>query len=96
MVRRSWIKSVYKNSLFFDKYTSHAADNELTTIARATNEYIYNPNSVLIEVDYEKENKIYGNTTDREKFISRCKNGFDRTIDIKIISAIVRDFQIFI
>jgi GT2 family glycosyltransferase len=96
MVRRSWIKSVYKNSLFFDKYISHAADNELTTIARATNEYIYNPNSVLIEVDYEKENKIYGNTTDRDKFISRCKNGFDRTIDIKIISAIVRDFQIFI
>lgn len=96
MARRSWINKIYKNSLFFQNYISHSADNELTTIARATDNYEYNPNIVLMEVDYEKENKIFGNTEDRERFISRCKSGFDSTIDTRIISEIVRDFQIYI
>lgn len=96
MVRTAWVNTIYNNALFFPGYTSHAADNELTTIARATNNYIYDPNISLIEVDYEKENKPFGNHIDRNIFTERAKLGFGNIIDPAKAKEIVKDYQIFI
>lgn len=96
MIRRSWINSIYTNSLFYEKYVSHSADNEISALARAMKEYVYNPNSTLIEIDYEKENKEFGNAVDRKTFKERCKTGFDNLVDVEIVKKIVKDYQIFI
>lgn len=96
MVRTAWISSIYKDSLFFPGYASHAGDNELTTIARASNNYVYDPNISLIEVDYEKENKPFGNHVDRSIFTERAKLGFGNIVDPAKAKEIVKDYQIFI
>ncbi|WPL11571.1 Mg-protoporphyrin IX methyl transferase [Thiorhodovibrio litoralis] len=77
MVRRCWIAGIYKKSLFFSGYTSHAGDTEISVIARATGHLVYNPNCTLIEVDYEKDNIGLANPEDELCFIMRYLNNFD-------------------
>lgn len=96
MVRKNWIAQFYDNLLFHDEYITHSADNELSTIAKATNNYDYNPNSTLIEVDYEKDTKGFGNNNDRQNFINRCKSGFQNRIDLNIVRLIVKDYNIIL
>ena len=57
MVRREWIESLYGGPVLFPGYHSHAADNELTVIARALDMYIYEPDCTLIEYDLDRESK---------------------------------------
>lgn len=76
MVRRSWIAGIYENSLFFSGYVSHAGDTEISVIARASDQLVYNPNCVLTEVDYEKDTKGIANLEDDLRFKMRFVNYF--------------------
>lgn len=76
---RKWLNTVYNQFLFYPKYKSHFADTELSVIAAQTNNLVFNPNCLLIEVDYEKY--LHGNNQDDEiLYIKRAKTGFDGLI----------------
>lgn len=71
LASREWINSIYaSNFYFFPEYHSHYADVELTLIARQQSVYAYNPNSVVMEVDWEKDEKSV-HKPDRLLFSSR-------------------------
>lgn len=55
MVRKVWLDTLYGGEVFFSGYISHAADLELTVIAQAHGEHIYNPHCTLIELDAAKD-----------------------------------------
>lgn len=78
MVRRDWVRGLYNGPIFYPGYKSHAADNELTVIARANRMYIYEPNCVLVEFDPDKEAKNHiRNKNDGALFKERFVRGFD-------------------
>ena len=55
LVSRQWTDSLYGGSaLFFPHYEKTYCDTELTDIARMTDMLVYNPHSMLIEIDYGK------------------------------------------
>ncbi|MFA7280412.1 MAG: hypothetical protein WC100_09970 [Sterolibacterium sp.] len=79
VARRAWAEQNYAGDLFFAGYTSHYADVELTLLALEQGAYAYDPNCVMIEVDYEKEGKPV-NPTDQKIFTDRKHTGFDRKV----------------
>lgn len=60
----------YNNNIFFPEYKSHYADTELSIVAAQKKGLVYNPNAILMEVDYQKESKIV-NQQDKLKFNQR-------------------------
>ena len=54
MVKKSWAYSLYGQDVLYEGYQSHRADNELTVIARAQDNFVYAPECVLIENDADK------------------------------------------
>lgn len=79
LVDRTFANSLYKNFVFYPKYKSHYADTELSVIALSTSNLVYNPNAVLIEVDYEKH--LHRNNNEDEKlYTERAKTGFNGLI----------------
>lgn len=96
MIRRKWINTIYKNNIFYKKYKSHHADNELSIIAKIKDQYVYDPNIGLFEVDYYKETKPLGNMEDREIFIERCSTGFDGLVESEQVVPFAADYQIFL
>jgi hypothetical protein len=56
LVRKEWADNNYGGDLFHTGYQRHYADVELSILAINEKQYCYNSNSVLIEVDWEKEN----------------------------------------
>ena len=76
LVRRTWAEGLYAGNLFFSAYKRHAADNELTAIARYQGQYKYSSQATLLEIDFEKpwENKTDSN--DWNLFVNRLKRGF--------------------
>lgn len=79
LVNREWCRSLYKNFIFYPQYTSHFADTELSILAYETSNLVFNPYSIMMEVDYEKH--LHPNNKDDEKlYIERAKNGFDGRI----------------
>lgn len=73
---RKWLYNIYKNFLFYPKYKSHFGDTELTVIALQTGKHVFNPNCLLMEVDYEKHRcKI--NMDDDKLYRERAEAGFD-------------------
>jgi len=77
MVEKKWVQGLYGNSIFFNQYKSHVADIELTIIARALDMLVYNPNSVLIELDTDKEDKGVSNPYDLVLLKNRFQSGFN-------------------
>lgn len=75
LVRREWSIRHYNGNLFCEKYHSHYGDAELTLIAKSQDQLSYAPRSVLIEVDWEKEDK-YANDGDKIIFRKRAANHF--------------------
>jgi hypothetical protein len=57
LVRRSWALQNYQGNLFYEGYSQHYEDVELTLLAMQENVYAYDPNSVLTEVDWGKDRR---------------------------------------
>jgi hypothetical protein len=81
MVKREFLMQVYqdheKNPLLFcPHYKQHYADTELTLIAMEMDMYTYNPEAVLMEIDYDKDDKPV-NPEDKKLFNKRKETGFD-------------------
>ena len=72
LVKRSWIANFYTNSLFFAGYKSHYGDTELSVLALATKKLGYDPNIVVMEVDYDKDAKSV-DAEDRRLFRARMQ-----------------------
>ena len=76
LVRRTWAESNYAGRLFFPAYQRHYADTELTLIAVEQKGLAYAADSVLVEVDWEKDAKAVSDY-DRRLFKARASGGFD-------------------
>ena len=67
--------SQYGGAFFYPAYDTHFADAELTILAMNEQCYCYEPNSVLVEVDWEKDAAIT-NAEDRQCFHERVIQKF--------------------
>uniref|UniRef100_I2Q705 Glycosyltransferase n=1 Tax=Desulfovibrio sp. U5L TaxID=596152 RepID=I2Q705_9BACT len=76
LVSRAWLGTVYPRFLFHPGYRSHFGDTELTVIAAERGKLIFNPASLLVEVDYEKHRKGY-DQADAALYKARATTGFD-------------------
>lgn len=74
--RRQWLAQNYGGDLFHGGYTQHYADTELSVLALGNRQMAYNPQALLVEVDWEKDHKGV-NALDRMLFASR-KDGWIR------------------
>lgn len=79
MIDKDYLKVNYGGLMFFPEYKSHYADVEQTVLAMAQNNYCFDPKSLLVEIDYDKDTKSV-NKPDRELFRKRKKEGFDGRI----------------
>jgi len=75
LARRSWVLSQYGGAFFYPAYDTHFADAELTILAMNEQCYCYEPNSVLVEVDWEKDDATT-NAEDRQCFHERVIQKF--------------------
>jgi len=73
---RGWAAANYGGDLFHPDYRSHYADAELTVLALAAAKHRYDPESLLVEVDWDKEAKG-ADAADRALFKARAAAGFD-------------------
>lgn len=77
MVRKDWVQRVYgPRVILYPEYKAHKADNELTVIARVLQQFVYEPDSVLMEIDRKK---AFKETVPEDKaiFHRRFRGGFD-------------------
>ena len=79
LVRRSWAAENYQGDLFYGGYQQHYDDAELTLLAMQKGVYVYEANSVLVEVDWNKDRKSV-HAPDRQLFLERSQQGFDEKI----------------
>jgi len=86
LVRRTWAASQYgPGGLFHEGYRRHYADAELTLLAQATGQFAYDPNAVLVEVDWGKDQADV-DPADRRLFAERAARGFDgRVTDPRLL-----------
>lgn len=89
LVKRNWVSKVYGGSLFHNGYRAHYGDTELSLIARAQDAMGYDPNAVLVEVDWLKDGRPV-DEQDKALFERRMKSGFDNQISA---AALARVFQ---
>jgi len=76
--KKDWYP-VYQGDLFHTGYKMHFADSELTDAAKHYDLYVYQPDAVLIEADYFKDNNPHINPPDRKRYLTRFtpwKKGF--------------------
>lgn len=76
LVRRAWLKTIYPKTLFYPGYKSHFGDTELSSIAFAREQLIFNPNCLLMEIDYSKHRHGH-NPEDETLYRRRSLTGFD-------------------
>jgi hypothetical protein len=84
LAERGWASSNYGGDFFHPGYHSHYADTELTVLARAKAVLTYDPEAVLIEVDWEKSAKGL-HSQDRSLYHMRAGQGFDQRVSDKIL-----------
>lgn len=89
LASRDWIQSVYDGDFFFPGYHSHFADAELTLVARQQGKYVYAPESVLVEVDWLKD-QAGVNPADRSMFRARALKGFGQRVTDKNLINLIR------
>lgn len=78
LASRAWAIGNYKpeqGGLFHAGYARHFADAELTVLALHAKGFVYEPNSVLMEVDWAKDAKAV-DTHDRALYRQRAREGF--------------------
>jgi tetratricopeptide (TPR) repeat protein len=93
MVRTDWVKTLYNGKVFCPHYRSHAADNELTVIARALGMHLYNPECTLVEHDFKKD-FAGSNPQDYEIFKQRFLEGFDSLISLDKVRELSMDYRV--
>ena len=76
LARRSWAVNHYGGNFFYPQYKRHYADAELTLLAMQAGVYAYDPSSLLIEVDWDKDGANV-DPGDRKLFLERKQHGFD-------------------
>lgn len=76
LARRDWAHTNYGGDYFYPGYFSHYADAEMTLLALGQGAYTYEPDSVLIELDWDKDVRQV-NPADRLLYRERARNGFD-------------------
>jgi len=76
LVKREWAVRNYDGDLFYPGYGRHYADAELTLIAKCHQMLAYDPRSVLVEVDWNKDAKPV-DAADKMLFKQRAKTLFD-------------------
>jgi len=79
LASRAWAQTVYGGDLFFPGYRSHFADVELTLVARQQGAYVYEPDSVLMEVDWGKDRATL-HADDRSLFQTRIRQGLGQRV----------------
>lgn len=75
MVTRQWVDEM--GWLFPPCYNSSYCDTEITLIAKQMNKFGYAKNSIMMEIDYEKDFKGKVNLEDKALFNDRKKTYFD-------------------
>lgn len=84
-VRRSWAEANYGGLLFHPAYKQHYADVELSMLAIHDKQYCYDPDAVLVEVDWDKD-RAPVNAGDRLLYRQRAAQGLDgRVIDADLL-----------
>jgi hypothetical protein len=81
---RAWANGNYGGDFFYPGYHSHYADTELTILARAKAVLAYDPEAVLIEVDWDKSGKSV-RREDQSLYRARAGQGFDGRVSDKIL-----------
>lgn len=76
LVARAWAVRNYAGDLFWPGYARHYADAELTVLAMGERRYAYDPDCVLVEVDWAKERSPV-EAADRRLYRARAAAGFD-------------------
>ena len=76
---REWAAGNYGGDLFFPGYRRHYADVELTLIAMQQRKFRFDPLSVLVEVDWQKEDSGI-EPEDRLLYYRRGQSSFDRKV----------------
>ena len=91
LASRKWAAANYaqgpdgRGPFFHPSYQRHYADTELTVLARQAKGYVYEPNSVLIEVDWGKDAQPV-HAPDRALYRQRAAQGFDgRVVDAALL-----------
>jgi hypothetical protein len=86
LANRAWAQANYGGAFFCPSYSRHYADVELTLMARQMKCYAYEPNSVLVEVDWQKDGQLV-HAPDRAVFRERVAHGFDGKVsDVALLT----------
>lgn len=91
IVDYEWIKNIYNGNLLNPIYKSHYSDPEISLIAMAQKVYAYSPDSLFIEVTYDKDGQVRkpNNKQDKENFDLRKKTFLDGLVtDINLLNSI--------
>ncbi len=93
LASRAWAAANYateagagaaQGPFFHPSYQRHYADAELTVLAHQAKGYVYEPNSVLVEVDWAKEAQAV-HAPDRALYRQRASQGFDGRVADKAL-----------
>lgn len=93
LVRMSWAATLYGGPVFFPDYVSHKADNELTVLARAQDQFIDEPRAVLCEYDPAKP-FADPSPTDTARFKARFRAGFDHLAPRERLAALAPEYRV--
>ena len=80
LAKRAWAQNNYAGNFFHPGYQRHFADAELTLLALQNGLYAYDANSVLVEVDWDKDSSSV-HPADRALFAQRKSARFDGRIN---------------
>lgn len=73
---RAWVAGKYTGAFFWHEYERHYADAELTVLAMSERRHAYDPDCVMLEVDWDKDGAPV-DPGDRALFRRRAAAGFD-------------------
>jgi hypothetical protein len=93
MVRTQWVKDLYGGPIFYPGYIAHAADSELTVIARALDMYMYEPDCTLVEYDPDKDSKS-SRRDDARLFRYRFLSAFDGLVPREPLIKMAKEYKI--
>lgn len=93
MVKKKWISKFYNSDILYRGYKAHKADNEITVLARLDNMFVYCSNSVLLEVDYEKD-AGGSNEFDNIVFQKRFNDRFDGLFEKDDIELLRKEYKV--